>query len=318
MRKTTENYRRYGRSRPIAASAGIKARTARGREFAVNWWSARWMNIMEEAIDAGRIARGKNYARRGQVIGINIEPGLVTAIVQGTRKAPYQLRLGFETAGAEARELILFRFREDAALASELLAGGLPEKTEEIFAEAGTPLFPDRNALRRFRCSCPDEAFPCKHVTAVLFLLCEEISCDPFLLLRLRGIEREWLAEMLTQETVSDFDGADIAEPEAENGVLCGGAEKAEDAEDAEDGAEDLPCPGEDWFRAGGFSPNQTESPAGRRAAALEVMTDFPFWKGEHPFRQTLIPIYEQAAAYAAEILTGEKKRPAGRPRKIL
>ena len=123
---------------------------------------------------------------------------------------------------------------------------------------------------------------------------------------------------MLTLESVSDFDDADIAEPEAENGVLCGGAESTEDAEDAEDGAEDLPCPGEDWFRAGGFSPNQTESPAGRRAAALEVMTDFPFWKGEHPFRQTLIPIYEQAAAYAAEILTGEKKRPAGRPRKIL
>lgn len=316
MRKTAGYYsRRYGRSRPREARAGIKARTQRGRDFAVNWWSARWMESMEETIDAGRIARGKNYARRGQVVSIDIGPGLVTAMVQGSRRTPYQLRLGFDTAGAEARELILFRFREDAALASELLAGELPEKTEEIFAEAGAPLFPDSEAMRRFRCSCPDEAFPCKHVTAVLFLLCEEISCDPFLLLRLRGIEKEWLAEMLTLETVSDFDDTVISDTETESGVLCGGAESTEEAAAA---AEEMPCPGEGWFSGGGFSPDQTVSSAGVHAAALEVMTDFPFWKGERPFRQTLVPIYERAALYAAEILTGERKRPAGRPRKIL
>ncbi|MCR5335308.1 MAG: hypothetical protein K6E42_01995, partial [Synergistes sp.] len=88
--------------------------------------------------------------------------------------------------------------------------------------------------------------------------------------------------------------------------------------EEAAPAAEEMPCPGENWFRGGGFSPDQAASAAGAHAAALEERTDFPFWKVERPFRQTLVPIYERAALYAAEILTGERKRPAGRPRKIL
>lgn len=317
MREKRMDYLRYAGRKPLAASGGIKARTARGHEFAVNWWSRRWINTMEESIDAGRLARGKSYARKGQVIGINIEPGMVTALVQGARKAPYQLRLCLETVNADARDIILFRFREDAALTAKLLAGELPEETAEIFAEAGTPLFPNREVLRRARCSCPDDAVPCKHVIAVLFLLGEEISCDPFLLLRLRGLEKESLIEMLTLENASDFEASSDPGAEDESGALYGGAEIPEEAAPEEISPE-LPQNGGEWFCCGKFAPRQTEQPAGRQAEAFDIMSDFPFWKGEQPFRRTLVPIYEQAAVYAGEILTGEKKKPVGRPRKIV
>ncbi len=81
-----------------------------------------------------RLARGRSYARRGQVVDIEIEPGLVTASVQGTRKKPYQIRLGFEILSDEAKALLLFRFRErSSSFAARLLAGEMPEEMEKSF-----------------------------------------------------------------------------------------------------------------------------------------------------------------------------------------
>ncbi len=44
-------------------------------------------------------------------------------------------------------------------------------------------------------CTCPDYANPCKHVSAVLLILGEEIARRPMTLLELRGIEEEELYE---------------------------------------------------------------------------------------------------------------------------
>lgn len=304
--------------KPRETKCGIKSRTARGHVYGSNWWSRRWVEIMEQCIDSGRLARGKSYARKGQVVNIHIEPGLVTAFVQGSRKTPYQIRFGFETLSQEARELILFRFGESAALAAKLLAGEMPEEIEAIFKEAGTPLFPARETLRRFKCTCPDDATPCKHIIAVLLILGEELEDDPFLLLKLRGLDKESLISLLTLENAPDDEIAESgAEYEWESaGELSGGAEA-----EAETGApvrEEVPPADENWYGGGEFSFERAEPDVQRRAAALDVMNDFPFWRGEHPFRQTLAPFYEHAAIYAGEILTGEKKKPVGRPRKLI
>lgn len=319
-----EKFYRY--KKPRETRCGIKSRTARGHAYGTNWWSRRWVTVIEQCIDAARISRGKSYARRGQVVSISIEPGLVTAFVQGTRKTPYQIRLGFETVTPDARELILFRFRERAAFTAQLLAGEMPDEIEQIFKESGTPLFLSKNALRRFKCSCPDDATPCKHIIAVLLLLGEELEDDPFILLRLRGLDKESLINLLTLESPRD-DGPlpideDDAEPwSAEAGEepesVTGGAETPEEDESAAV-SEEPPQPGESWFAAGDFTFEQPEADRTRRAAALDVMNDFPFWRGEHPFRQMLAPCYEQAAIFAGEILTGEKKKPVGRPRKLI
>ena len=81
-----EKFYRY--KKPRETRCGIKSRTARGHAYGTNWWSRRWVTVIEQCIDAARISRGKSYARRGQVVSISIEPGLVTAFVQGTRKTP--------------------------------------------------------------------------------------------------------------------------------------------------------------------------------------------------------------------------------------
>ena len=45
------------------------------------------------------------------------------------------------------------------------------------------------------KCSCPDYANPCKHSSAVLLLLGEEVTRLPASLLELRGITLEELYE---------------------------------------------------------------------------------------------------------------------------
>ncbi len=38
-------------------------------------------------------------------------------------------------------------------------------------------------------CSCPDWAVPCKHLTAVIYVISREIDSNPFLVLKLHGLD---------------------------------------------------------------------------------------------------------------------------------
>ena len=310
--------------KPLAARGGIKLRARRGRTVGSNWWSRRWMEIITGCIDATRIVRGRSYARKGQVLGIEIEPGLVSAFVQGSRKKPYQIKLGFTTVTDEARELLRFRFKERASFAAKLLAGEMPEEIEGVFAEAGVPLFPLKSEIRRFKCSCPDDATPCKHVIAVLLILGEVFDDDPFLLLKLRGIEKEALINLLTTESRVTYEdeAAGSGEEEEWGGdsaltVISGGSDDTDASEPESAGNQTLPFD-ENWYHSElpQFPSMDGETPS--RAAALEILNEFPFWRGELPFRATLTPYYERAAIHALEIVTGEKHNPVGRPRKLI
>ncbi len=309
-------------TKPLSTRGGIKSRVNRGRFHGSNWWSRRWIEILEGSIDSARLARGRSYARRGQVVDIDIEPGLVTASVQGTRKKPYQIRLGFEILSEEAKALLLFRFRERSSFAATLLAGEMPEEMEKVFKEAGTGLFPSKSALRRYKCSCPDDAVPCKHIIAVLLLLAEVFDDDPFLLLKLRGVNREALINLLTLETSGEKEDIPYEDDETwEDGnvsVIRGGSDLTAENLTDDCGNAQKPSFYAEWYgeEVPEFKYNIEENE--RRIAALEIINDFPFWRGELPFRQSLSQFYERAANSAEEVLTGEKKKTVGRPRKLI
>ena len=52
---------------------GIRAFPARPSR---SWWARRWLAVLEALQLGGRLARGRAYARRGQVIDLSIEEGL--------------------------------------------------------------------------------------------------------------------------------------------------------------------------------------------------------------------------------------------------
>jgi uncharacterized Zn finger protein len=79
-------------SRPREARGGIRAQSKRGG-FGQSWWSSRWIETLEGFGFSARLQRGRSYARRGQVLSIDIGSGAVRASVQGSRPKPYAVTI---------------------------------------------------------------------------------------------------------------------------------------------------------------------------------------------------------------------------------
>ncbi|MEX2505011.1 MAG: SWIM zinc finger family protein [Egicoccus sp.] len=177
-------------ARPV--EGGLRARSRRG-PIAESWWSHRFLDLLESLGIGGRLDRGKTYARKGQVISLDVARGEVTAQVQGSRPRPYKVRIGLprlsETDWRRAEEAMASR----AAFLALLLAGQMPDDIETAFAGCTASLFPAGRGELDPNCSCPDWASPCKHVAAVYYLLAEAFDDDPFLILAWRGRPREEL-----------------------------------------------------------------------------------------------------------------------------
>jgi uncharacterized Zn finger protein len=183
-------------ARPIQVENGIKARSKRGA-IGEQWWSRRFIAVLESCGMSGRLARGRRYARAGQVLDFELSQGKVTARVQGSRPLPYQVHLSVLPLTTAQWCRVQDALAGQALFLAKLLAGEMPHEIEEVFAACGTPLFPLTAADLDMRCSCPDWEVPCKHLAAVCYVLAEEFDRDPFAMLAWRGKGRdELLAEL--------------------------------------------------------------------------------------------------------------------------
>ncbi|HEU0103687.1 MAG TPA: SWIM zinc finger family protein, partial [Mycobacteriales bacterium] len=186
----------YGKAR--AVEGGLRSRSARG-SMGEQWWSRRFVTVLESFALGTRLTRGRAYARKGQVLSLDVAPGLVTARVQGSRVKPYAVTVGLtpfpELVWAKAEVALA----EQALCSAQLLAGELPAELEDVLAAAGAPLFPERFRDLTMSCSCPDIAVPCKHLAATFYLLAESFDDDPFRILHWRGRARDELLGRLRQ-----------------------------------------------------------------------------------------------------------------------
>ncbi|MBA2442343.1 MAG: hypothetical protein H0V53_08065 [Rubrobacter sp.] len=201
----------YPESRPISTDQGLKAKSKRGG-FAESWWATRWIGALEHLLDAGRLRRGKRYARQGQVLSIEERTGGVAATVQGSRSKAYRVDIELEPIDDAGWEQVIEVLSGRALFAARLLAGEMPEEIEEAFGAAGVNLFPARRGELRTSCTCPDPAEVCKHTAAVHYILGERFDEDPFLLFRLRGRTAEGLISTLRARR-GEEDG-EVAEPD--------------------------------------------------------------------------------------------------------
>jgi uncharacterized Zn finger protein len=183
------------RSKPRQVDGGIKARSTRGA-IGESWWSRRFIQVLESFAIGTRLTRGRSYARKGQVVSLDVAPGVVTASVQGSRPKPYRVSIGLAPFPARTWTRVEARLAEQALYSAQLLAGEMPPEIEQVFADAGAPLFPSAIRELKMSCSCPDSAVPCKHLAATFYLLAEAFDADPFQILQWRGRQRE---ELLTR-----------------------------------------------------------------------------------------------------------------------
>ena len=164
----------------------IKPIFLEGKTIARTWWGKSWnLNLERYADYSNRIGRGRSYVRHGAVLDLQIDPGKVESLVQGTRSKPYSVVIKIKAVNKMIWKDIKAACEGKLDSLQELLAGKFPKALDEIFMAQGKGLFPSPKEID-FNCSCPDWAYMCKHVAATLYGIGARLDKEPSLFFKLR------------------------------------------------------------------------------------------------------------------------------------
>jgi uncharacterized Zn finger protein len=178
------------------------------------WWSQRWLDLLDSYRFKKRLERARNYARQGNVLSIEFKGAKVLARVQGSEAEPYKVSLSLDPFSDEQWGYIIETMSHKVTFAAKLLAGEMPQNIEEVFTANGLSLFPFTLSDIHSKCSCPDKANPCKHIGAIYYQLGDRFSEDPFVLFQLRGRTKEQIISDLRKLRGVKVESQTIETPE--------------------------------------------------------------------------------------------------------
>jgi uncharacterized Zn finger protein len=176
-----------------------------GRALARTWWGKSWNSNLECYADySNRIERGRSYVRNCAVLDLQIKPGLVESLVQGTDSNPYEIRIEIKTLKKKTWGNIKKACQGEFDSLQELMNGKFPESLSNIFTDTKSGLFPAPKEIS-FDCSCPDWADMCKHVAATLYGIGARLDSEPELFFTLRGVEVKALVSGAVKDKTSEM-----------------------------------------------------------------------------------------------------------------
>jgi uncharacterized Zn finger protein len=158
-----------------------------GRTIAKTFWGKSWCDNLERYSDySNRLPRGRTYARNGSVVDLQISAGEIQAYVSGSEL----YRVAVKVAPVSKAQWKAVCGDCSGAIDSlvELLQGRLSTGVMERICRQKSGLFPTPSEMK-FACSCPDGAYMCKHVAAVLYGIGARFDHKPELLFRLRAVD---------------------------------------------------------------------------------------------------------------------------------
>ncbi len=171
-----------------------------GRSIARTFWGRAWCDNLESYSDySNRLPRGRAYVRGGAVCHLEILRGRIRARVCGTRL--YEVAINIRPLAVAVWKSIKERSTGRIPSALDLLQGSLPEEVLKMVTDRRGGLFPAPAEIQ-MHCSCPDSAFMCKHIAAVLYGVGARLDASPELLFLLRGVDHLELIEAKTQAVV--------------------------------------------------------------------------------------------------------------------
>ena len=165
-----------------------------GRGIARSFWGKAWCQNLESYSDyASRLPRGRSYVRNGCVIDLQIDECCVQALVSGTEL--YKVSIKIDPVRPTQWNALKAECAGEIGSLIDLLQGKLSGKVMEIMTRRGSGLFPAPSEIR-FKCSCPDSAYLCKHIAATLYGVGARLDEQPKLLFVLRDADYR---ELITQ-----------------------------------------------------------------------------------------------------------------------
>ena len=147
------------RSTPGSASTGASSSAQTTRASAPGKLATTLLSVAVAGMaEPSRFRRGRAYLSERAVARLEVSPGLLHAIVVGSRPEPYGVNVEVQLVPRPA------------------------DLTEEPTREQVMRLMPDSDDLR-VSCTCPDDESPCKHVIAALLSLANELTERPDLMI---------------------------------------------------------------------------------------------------------------------------------------
>lgn len=164
--------------------AGVKIE---GRTIASSFWGQAWCDNLEAYSDfANRLPRGRTYVRNGSVIDLSIAQGQITALVSGSEV--YRVTISIDTLPPKVWLEIQRDCARSIASLIDLLQGRFDRGVMQRLTQTKGGLFPKPQEIK-MRCSCPDSAFLCKHLAAVMYGVGARLDHSPELLFILRNVD---------------------------------------------------------------------------------------------------------------------------------
>jgi uncharacterized Zn finger protein len=157
-----------------------------GRAIATTVWGKAWCANLEAYSDyANRLPRGRTYVRNGSVADLQIAPGRIEARVSGS--SIYRTTVTVTALPKPRWETLVTDCAGGIDSLVELLQGRFSTGVMERLCRQGDGLFPTPKEIK-LDCSCPDGAYMCKHVAAVLYGVGARLDHQPELLFTLRQV----------------------------------------------------------------------------------------------------------------------------------
>lgn len=182
-----------------------------GRVIAKTFWGKSWCTNLESFSDhENRLPRGRTYARNGSIIDLRINPGEITAMVNGS--SVYSVSIKIDPFPESKWKTLVKECSGKIDSLIELLQGKFSKGVMEIIAANETGMFPKPEEIK-LNCSCPDYADMCKHVAAALYGVGNRLDESPEELFILRQtnhmdlVDNTQLGILPIGETETEFDG---------------------------------------------------------------------------------------------------------------
>ncbi|MCI5224690.1 MAG: hypothetical protein D3924_18980, partial [Candidatus Electrothrix sp. AR4] len=112
-----------------------------GQALARTWWGKSWNKNLESYADySNRIGRGRSYVRHLAVVDLDIAPGKITALVQGSQGKPYEVAISIKKMKPENWRAVQKECQARLSSLPDLLAGKFPKSLQETFLGQGEGL----------------------------------------------------------------------------------------------------------------------------------------------------------------------------------
>jgi uncharacterized Zn finger protein len=181
--------RRVAREAAKRKKAGLPVEpvTIAGRAIAQTFWGKAWCAHLESYSDfANRLPRGRTYVRNGSVFHLGVAEGRIDALVSGSEV--YEVSVRIAPLSRPRWKGIVGACAGQIDTVVELLKGKLSGGVMQVVTERDRGLFPAPSQIE-MECSCPDAAYMCKHLAAVLYGIGARLDARPDLLFTLRKVD---------------------------------------------------------------------------------------------------------------------------------